>query len=174
MSTIDNSLPLMHTHYLSLPQRTYCERNATYAAGLKCVKKLQQRVFEMQAQLGASKDDPELTADALSKWREKINVTEELFMADDDELASLAEALLAKKRFKTEDELTKIDGRWYWALPQGQRFIPRHTDALQLRTSKFGCEPYPKSLSRRVSNRLSTLLPKRTLGSGTRLKRSAG
>ncbi|KAI7245879.1 hypothetical protein KC365_g70 [Hortaea werneckii] len=55
-------------------------------------------------------------------------------MADDDELASLAEALLAKKRFKTEDELTKIDGRWYWALPQGQRFIPRHTDALQLRT----------------------------------------
>ncbi|KAI7110417.1 hypothetical protein KC339_g66 [Hortaea werneckii] len=59
-------------------------------------------------------------------------------MADDDELASLAEALLAKKRFKTEDELTKIDGRWYWALPQGQRFIPRHTDALQLRTTHFG------------------------------------
>ncbi|GAB1732218.1 hypothetical protein NU195Hw_g8003t1 [Hortaea werneckii] len=119
MSAVDNSLPLMHTHYLSLPQRTYCERNTTYAASLTCVKKLQQRVFEMQAQLGASKDDPELTADALSKWREKINVTEELFMADDDELASLAEALLAKKRFKTEDELTKIDGRWYWALPQG-------------------------------------------------------
>lgn len=40
-------------------------------------------------------------------------------MADDDELASLAEALLTKKRFKTEDELTKIDGRWYWALPEG-------------------------------------------------------
>ncbi|RMZ19631.1 hypothetical protein D0859_16378 [Hortaea werneckii] len=133
MSTADNSLPLMHTHYLSLPQRTYCERNATYAASLACVKKLQQRVCEMQAQLGASKDDPELTADALSKWKEKINVTEELFMADDDELASLAEALLAKKRFKTEDELTKIDGRWYWALPQG-----------------FGCEPYPKSLSQRI------------------------
>lgn len=119
MKSADDSLPLMHTHYLSASQLAYCERNPTYTANLTRVKKIQQRVFELQSQLGASRNNPDLDNRALARWRDKINNTEELFMADDDELASLAEALLAKDKFKIEDEVYMIDGRWCWSLPKG-------------------------------------------------------
>lgn len=119
MGHTDDSLPLMHTHYLSAPQRAYCDRNPTYARHFTCAKKLQQRIFDLRSRLGASLDDPNIDERALKKWREKIRHAEELFTDCEDSLASLAEALLARERFSVKCEVHEVDGRWDWALPTG-------------------------------------------------------
>ncbi|KAF2480870.1 hypothetical protein BDY17DRAFT_326744 [Neohortaea acidophila] len=141
----------LHTRHLT-SQQTLCARNPTYTQNLTVLHTLREQVEQVRGMLlacrkardAASVSAP--TADGggrckLVKSRDKADAgsVEELEaevrelekrLADwDDEVAGLAEGLTGRPKFRVEDEVKFIDGRWWWALPDGKNCLPRQLRA---------------------------------------------
>lgn len=111
MSTDQGEPPYCHTRYLSTAQQAYCEQNPTYSSRLAALRHLRIEVGHAQSMLGIGQHYTGAGRQRVATWKQELHELEERFMAWDDELSSLAEALLGKPKFRIDDRLQLIDGR---------------------------------------------------------------
>jgi len=111
--------PYLHIPHLSKSQQACCTRNPANFARLNAVQGLRDEIRHAQDMLGTSYGYHKTSKRQLEAWQRELEELEERFMTWDNELASLAEALLAKPKFRTDGDLHLADGRWCWVLPAG-------------------------------------------------------
>lgn len=138
-STATASPPLrMHTHHLTSTQQSHLAQNPTYSAQLASLLALATQVQLLkdslrQREVGKLPDRESTNRfrglsvssvsrrerDAYQEPREESKALEEKLWRWDDELAGLAEALLARPRFGVAEEVAWRDGQWWWRVPGG-------------------------------------------------------
>lgn len=125
-------LPPLHTSGLAPSQRAYLAQNPTYASQLRSLENLHSQVrglksalrlrelgklpdFDASRPLGYEPQRPRQECEKLERdlWRW------------DDEIAELAEALLARPGFGVGEEVVWRDGAWWWRVPAGWVFVVR-------------------------------------------------
>ncbi|KAK4549434.1 hypothetical protein LTR36_006431 [Oleoguttula mirabilis] len=117
MSKAEGDPPYLHSRYLSTAQQAYCEQNPAYYSRLATLKQLRTEVGHAQSMLGIGQHYTGASRTKVASWKQELHDLEERFMVWDDELAGLAEALLGKPKFRIDDNLQLVDGRWQWKLP---------------------------------------------------------
>ncbi|KAK5125021.1 hypothetical protein LTR85_001212 [Meristemomyces frigidus] len=105
MSIVEGNLPQLHSHHLTTSQQAYCEQNPTYLSRLATLKRLRTEIGHAQRMLGIGQHYTCASRSKVASWRQELQALEERFVAWDDELASLAEALLGKPKFRIDDKL---------------------------------------------------------------------
>lgn len=88
----------MHIHHLSTSQQAVCEHNPTYYARLATLKGLHHQIEGAQRMLVTGHTPTQASGKQVTEWKRQLQELEYRFMDWDDELASLAEALLAKPK----------------------------------------------------------------------------
>lgn len=131
MPVARSTLPHLHTHYLYRDQQALCLRNPTYATKLASLEHLYQQVIDLNRAIakqeaqegrlpgGVGLSEAERLQYPVEMARKERDLLERNLLEWDDELAGLAEFLLAKPKFEVKDELELLNGCWYWKLPPG-------------------------------------------------------
>ena len=152
MAEVNSAQSHLHSVHLTNAQQTICEQNPTYCSSLSALLVMHQEIRAIRGliiarELGKlpefstkSKLQQAKVTEDIDKDKQKLVELEKTAQEWDDELAALAEALLAQPKvsgyhnttprpvntkrshcaqFELRDEVRLIDGHWYWPLPAG-------------------------------------------------------
>ena len=99
-TTISDQVPRIRTCFLNAAQEALCEQNPTYFAQLAQLKALQRELERTRSTL--RQECPKTVAGDImfDRTAGELMILEQKFRGWDDELASLAEALLGKPKVK--------------------------------------------------------------------------
>lgn len=121
----------LHTTHLTPTQQTLLAHNPTYTTHLAALTTLATQVHRLQTALAQRNVGklPDIAASALTRSErnaferppDECRVLEEKLWRWDDELAGLAEVLLARPRFGVGEEVVWWEdvGSWWWRVPDG-------------------------------------------------------
>lgn len=125
----------LHTIHLTPSQQSYVRQNPTYSFQLTALEALATQITLHRQTLHSREVGklPDVASKTLSRGegeafegpREECRQLEEKLRQWDDELAGLAEALLARPRFGVGEEVVWREsengegGSWWWRVPDG-------------------------------------------------------